>query len=140
MARGWVLIGFYLLKMANRLMTKDKPDLALVLEHYGASVPVRYGYASMKCVLHDDTHNSATVNLDKQKYYCFVCDFAGDVYDVVKNKEGIGKFDDAVARAEAITNGNRASISQGTQPRDSLLPTRARDSKRSRRYIPPRYS
>lgn len=121
-------------------MTKDKPDLATVLEHYGAKVPVKYGYASMKCVLHEDSHASATVNLDKQTYYCFVCQFSGDVYEVVKKKEEIGTFKDVVARAEAIADGNRTSVSQRNQRGDSLLPTRTGDNKRSRRYIPPRYS
>lgn len=121
-------------------MTKEKPDLGIALEYYGAKLPVKYGYASMKCVLHDDSHASATVNLEKQMYYCFVCQFRGDVYDVVRTKEGIKEFKDVVTRAEEITNGNRATLSQGAGSRDSLLPTRSRNNKRSRRYVPPRYS
>lgn len=119
-------------------MTKDKPDLGTVLEYYGAQVPVKYGYASMKCVLHDDSHASATVNLDRQMYYCFVCQFRGDVYDVVKTKEGIQEFKDVIARAEAITNGNRAQVSHRAGRTNGLLPANAGNNKRSRRYIPPR--
>ena len=119
-------------------MTKEKPDLGLVLEHYGARVQDRHGYVSMRCVLHDDTQASATVNIDKQRYHCFVCQFDGDVYDVVAHKEQIG-FRDAVARAEAITNGNRTQVSRSTGPSNGLLPARARNNKGSRRYIPPRY-
>ena len=117
----------------------DKPDLATVLEFFGATVPTRHGYVSMRCVLHDDTLASATVNIDKQRYHCFVCQFDGDVYDVVAKKEEIG-FRDAVARAEAITNGNRTAVSRSTGPSNGLLPARAGNNKGSRRYIPPRYS
>jgi len=117
----------------------DKPDLATVLEHYGATIPNKYGYISMRCVLHEDTHSSATVNIDKQRYHCFVCQFDGDVYDVVSNKEEIG-FKDAVTRAEAIANGNRREVRRSTGSSNGLLPARARNNQGSRRYVPPRYS
>ena len=118
----------------------DKPDLATVLEFFGAQVKDRHGYVSMKCVIHEDSHASATVNIDKQRYHCFVCQFDGDVYDVVARIENIGEFKDAVARAEEITNGNRAKVSRSTGRGDSLLPQRSGNNKGSRRYIPPRYS
>jgi DNA primase len=117
----------------------DKPDLATVLEHYGAQIPNKYGYISMRCVLHEDTHSSATVNIDKQRYHCFVCQFDGDVYDVVSKKEEIG-FRDAVTRAEAIANGNRREVRKHTGSSNGLLPARARNNQGSRRYVPPRYS
>jgi DNA primase len=118
------------------LMT-DKPDLALVLDHYGAIVPTRSGYISIRCVLHNDTQASATVNIDKQRYHCFVCQFDGDVYDVVANKEGLG-FKDAIARAVAITNGNRTQVRKSNGSSNGILPARAGNNKGSRRYVPPR--
>ena len=127
------------MRPGTQAVMTDKPDLALVLEHYGAQVKDRHGYVSMRCVLHDDTQASATVNLDKQRYHCFVCQFDGDVYAVVQFKEEIG-FRDAVARAEAITNGNRTQVSQSTGRSNGLLPAKQGNNKRSRRYIPPRYS
>lgn len=117
----------------------DKPDIALVLEFFGGQVPNRSGYAPMKCVIHEDSHASATVNLSKQKYHCFVCHFDGDVYDVVSRIENIGEFKDAVARAEEITDGKRSEVSQEYQRGDSLLPRKPRNNKGSRRYVPPRY-
>jgi DNA primase len=118
----------------------DKPDLASVLEHYGAQVPVKYGYASMRCILHEDSHASATVNLDMQRYHCFVCQFDGDVYDVVANKEQIGEFKDVIARAETIANGNRTKVSRVFKRTDGLLPAKQGNNKGSRRYVPPRHS
>jgi DNA primase len=117
----------------------DKPDLVLVLEEYGAQIPNKHGYISIRCILHDDTQASATVNVDKQRYHCFVCQFDGDVYAVVQHKEGLG-FRDAVARAEIITNGNRKQVSSGGGSSNGLLPARARNNKGGRRYVPPRYS
>jgi len=118
------------------LMT-DKPDLASVLDHYGTTVPNKAGYISIRCVLHEDTQASATVNIDKQRYHCFVCQFDGDVYDVVANKEGLG-FKDAIARAEVIANGNRTQVRRPTQSSNGLLPARSGNNKGSRRYVPPR--
>ena len=119
-------------------IVKDKPDLSAILEHYGAQIPNRYGYISMRCVLHDDTQASATVNIDKQRYHCFVCQFDGDVYSVVQFKEQIG-FKDAVTRAEVIADGNRTQVRASTGSSDGLLPARAGNNKRSRRYVPPGY-
>lgn len=120
-------------------MTTDKPDLVAVLEHYGSNIPDRHGYISVRCVLHEDTLASATVNIDKQRYHCFVCSFDGDVYDVVARKEDIGDFKDVIARAEAIADGKRKQVSRSTGSSDGLLPARSGNRGRSRRYVPPRY-
>jgi len=115
----------------------DKPDLVSVVEYYGTTVPNKAGYISVRCVLHEDTQASATVNIDKQRYHCFVCQFDGDVYDVVANKEGLG-FKDAITRAEIIANGNRTQVRKSNQSPNGLLPARAGNNKGSRRYVPPR--
>ena len=117
------------------LMT-DKPDLATVLEYYGINVLDRHGWQSCKCVIHDDAHSSAAYNLDTQGYNCLVCNVLGDVYTLVKEKEGIEDFRDVVTRAEAITNGNRAKVSQRHKSGNGLLPARAGNNKGSRRYVP----
>lgn len=127
------------MRLGTQAAVMDKPDLATVIEEYGGRVPDRHGYISMRCVLHEDSHNSATINIDKQRYHCFVCQFDGDVYDVVARKEQIG-FKDAVARAEVIANGNRTKVSRSTGSSNSLLPQRSGNNKGGRRYVPPRYS
>ena len=68
---------------------KTKPDLALVLEHYGLNIIHKHGWSPCKCVVHEDSHASAAYNLDKQVYNCLVCNLLGDVYDVVAAKEGV---------------------------------------------------
>ena len=90
-----------------------KPDLALVLEHYGVTVIDRHGWVPCKCVIHDDTHSSAAYNLDNQAYNCLVCQVLGDVYTLVQAKEGLD-FKDAKRKAEAITFAPRSCPSKPT--------------------------
>jgi DNA primase len=118
----------------------DKHDLVSVLNYYGCNARDNRSWSSVKCVLHNDKHASASVSPDKEMFFCFVCDFEGDVYKVIMAKEGITRRQDAISRAEIITNGNRRKVSQEFKRRDSLLPQIKRDKQRNRRYIPTRYS
>jgi DNA primase len=117
----------------------NKHDLKSVVIHYGGKVSNTYGWKSIKCVIHDDKMNSASINVSEQIYYCFVCDFHGDVYDIIMKKEG-GTLKDAIARAEGITNGVRGPVSRSNRRKDSLLPKIKRNRPENRRYIPTRYS
>lgn len=118
---------------------QNKHDLKSVVLHYGGKVGQSHGWRSMKCIIHDDKMNSASINVADQKYYCFVCDFSGDVYDIIMRKEG-GTLKDAIARAEGITNGVRGPVSSSNRRKDSLIPRIKRNKQESRRYIPTRYS
>ena len=118
----------------------DKHDLVTVLNYYGSNVRDNRSWASIKCVLHDDRHASASVSPDKEMFFCFVCDFEGDVYKVIMSKEGIPRRQDAIKRAETITNGFRRKVSSEFKPRDSLLPSVKRTVKRGGRFIPTRDS
>jgi len=117
----------------------DKHDLETVVKYYGGRVGTSTRWQATKCVIHPDAHASATVNIREQLYSCFVCDLYGDVYELIKKKEGI-EFKDAVARAESITNGNRSTVLRSTKRRDSLLPQIKGNKQRGGRYIPARYS
>jgi len=114
---------------------KTKPDLAIVLEHYGVRLVAKHGWAACKCVVHDDSHASAAYNLDKQVYNCLVCNLLGDVYDVVAAKEGVD-FTNAKRIAERITNGNSKQIRTVTNATGSVLPTGTRHNAGSGKYLP----
>jgi DNA primase len=120
-------------------MNDNKHDLSAALSYYGARVPDRTGWVSIKCPFHNDAQASAAVNLRDQVFDCFVCDIYGDVYTIIMHQEGI-KFKDAIARAETITNGNRSKVSQPYRRKDSLLPPVKGNNKRGGRFIPSRYS
>ena len=117
----------------------DPHDLVEVLRHYGTKCRDGYNWASVRCVLHDDKMASAEVSPDRQVYICFVCDFKGNVYNLISEKEGI-TYKDAINRAEIITNGRRREVLRKYNSSNSLLPKVKGNNKRGGRYIPSRYS
>jgi len=114
----------------------SKPDLGIVLEHYGVNVLDRHGWVPCKCVIHDDTQASAAYNLDTQNYNCLVCNLLGDVYDLVARKENIKEFVDVKRKAESLSNGNSRQILQQSNTTGSLLPRGTRHNDGSRKYVP----
>jgi len=113
----------------------SKPDIALVLEHYGVKVTDRHGWIPCKCVIHDDAQASAAYNLDNQAYNCLVCQILGDVYTLVQAKEGLD-FKDAKRKAASITNGRQRKILQQSNATGSLLPSGTRHNQGSGKFIP----
>lgn len=79
----------------------EKPDISVILEHYGARVPTRRGWFSMKCPFHNDRHNSASATTDENAFCCFACQIKGDGYAIIMAKEGVG-FREAVNIAKGI--------------------------------------
>lgn len=84
-------------------MKYDKPDIAVILEHYGARVPERRGWFGMKCPFHDDSHASASATRDDNAFCCFACQMKGDGYAIIMQKEGV-EFREAINIAERIFN------------------------------------
>lgn len=83
-------------------MTFEKPDISLILEHFGAShVPTRRGWFSMKCPFHDDSHASATANRDENVFCCFACQIKGDGFAIIMQREGVG-FREAIDIAKRV--------------------------------------
>jgi DNA primase len=84
-------------------MKYDKPDIAVILEYYGARVPERRGWFGMKCPFHDDSHASASATRDDNAFCCFACQYKGDGYAIIMQKEGV-EFREAINIAERIFN------------------------------------
>ena len=82
-------------------MKFDKPNIAPILEHYGAQVPTRHGWFSIKCPFHNDTHASASVSTDDNAFCCFACQIKGDGYAIIMTKEGV-EFREAINIAKGI--------------------------------------
>lgn len=79
----------------------EKPDISVILEHYGARVPTRHGWFSMRCPFHNDRHNSASATRDDNAFCCFACQIKGDGYAIIMSKEGVN-FREAVNIAKRI--------------------------------------
>lgn len=82
-------------------MLNEKPDITAILENYGATVPVRMGWAKMKCPFHEDSHASSAVNLGENIFKCHGCQMKGDGYAIIMAKEGV-EFLEAVNIAKRI--------------------------------------
>lgn len=105
-----------------------KPDLARILEYYGADTSylsqTGWSRRKIRCVVHDDRNPSMSVNLEIGKVHCWSCDAQGDGYDIIMKNEGIG-FSEAKQWAA-----DNLGI-EGTEVR------RAPHGGESRRWIPP---
>lgn len=53
------------------------------LSYGGEDIPPHHGAVKMKCVLHDDSNASATVNVETGKWRCYAGCGHGDVYDLI---------------------------------------------------------
>lgn len=97
-------------------------DIAPILTHYGATVPNRNGWSSMRCPFHDDTHKSASVNTRENVFVCFACQIKGNTYKIIMEKEGL-EFGEAVKFAERIS-GQSSKVLRKRNSRSGGLPRR----------------
>lgn len=91
------------LKEGTRQVNDENPNITAILEHYGATVPTRGGWAKMKCPFHNDSHASAAVNLQDNLFKCHGCQYKGSGYKIIMDKEGVS-FREAISIAEGILN------------------------------------
>jgi len=63
-----------------------KPPLSDVLARYGAEP--RKPVCVIRCVLHEDTRPSMSVNCNSGLWHCFSCDEGGDSWSLIMRKEG----------------------------------------------------
>lgn len=111
-------------------MTLEKPDISLILEHFGATrVPTRRGWFSMKCPFHDDSHASATANRDENVFCCFACQIKGDGFAIIMQREGVG-FREAISIAQRIVEPSGQVLRERNQ-RSGGLPRRTGNQSRS---------
>jgi DNA primase len=73
-----------------------------VLDKYGCDYdPGKGGNQQVKCPFHEDTHASASVNLDKGLFNCYGCAVAGDGIELLMDQEGL-EFLEAKRLAEEL--------------------------------------
>lgn len=97
-------------------------DLEVLLDFYGVDYDgSKTREQSIKCPVHDDSHASASLNLDKELWNCMACGAGGSVYDLVMRKE-LCEFEAAVKFVEGFTGESR--------PRSGAKP-------RARKRVPP---
>lgn len=58
--------------------------LELAWEAYGGALLGDHGRVKAQCPLHDDSHASARVDLDAQRWTCYAGCGHGDIYELIK--------------------------------------------------------
>lgn len=61
--------------------------LELAWETYGGTLLGDHGKVKAKCPLHDDSHASARVNIETQRWICYAGCGRGDIYELIKLAE-----------------------------------------------------
>jgi DNA primase len=81
----------------------EKHSIADYLRYIGATVPPEgSGWRKIKCPFHEDSHASAGINFDENRFKCHGCGVGGDVYDLIIQKQG-GTYREAIKFAQTIS-------------------------------------
>ena len=87
-----------------------KHSIADYLRYVGAAVPAEgHGWRKIKCPFHADSHASAGINFEENRFKCHGCGVGGDVYDLIMHREG-GNYSEAVKFAQTISLAGDAPI------------------------------
>ena len=98
----------------------DKHRVEDYLNYIGANVPSEgTGWRKMRCPFHGDTHASAALNFDIQKFKCHGCGVSGDVYDLIRHKEG-GSLREAVKFATTVFGEVGTTLHKVHRPSEKL--------------------
>ena len=96
-----------------------------VLDKYNVEYnPDKMGNQQVRCPFHEDTHASASVNLDKGLFNCYGCSIAGDAIALLMEREGMD-YVAAKSEAEAMAGGTSREVQRDTDTRGNVLPRRS---------------
>ena len=118
------------------MVTSDwtlRPDIEAVLNYYGVDfVPLRMGWAPVKCPFHEDRIKSASVNRGSNAFTCHACAISGVAIHVVMERENLG-YAEACQWAEEIFGASDSILSaesEGSSPIPGMPGTRRGGSKK----------
>jgi DNA primase len=99
--------------------------IAAIVRHYGGQVKEGRS-ASVKCLMHNDSRASASINTYDNLYFCFTCGKGGNAANIVCILENL-EFNDGLKRAIEIATGSGAEIRTANQSRGSRRALRTWD-------------
>lgn len=99
--------------------------IAAIVRHYGGQVKEGKS-ASVKCIMHNDSRASASMNTYDNLYFCFTCGKGGNAANLVCILENM-EFKDGLKRAIEIATGSGAAIRSGNKSRGNRRATRTWD-------------
>lgn len=105
----------------------DANDIPIepIIAYFGGEVKTGKN-VSVKCVLHNDSRNSASINTYDNLYFCFTCGKGGNAVNIVCLLENM-EFNDGLKRAVEIATRSGAEIRKGHRSRNSRVPRRTWD-------------
>jgi DNA primase len=99
--------------------------IAPIIRYFGGEV--REGKdASVRCLMHNDSRRSASINTYDNLYFCFTCGKGGNAANIVCIIENL-EFNDGLKRAVEIATGSGAEIRSGNNTRGNRRPRRTWD-------------
>jgi len=99
--------------------------IAPIIRYFGGEV--REGKdASVRCLMHNDSRRSASINTYDNLYFCFTCGKGGNAANIVCIIENL-EFNDGLKRAVEIATGSGAEIRTGNNSRGTRRARRTWD-------------
>ena len=96
-----------------------------IVSYFGGEV--REGReVAVRCVMHADSRRSASMNTDKNLYFCQTCGKGGNAVNLVCILENL-EFNDGLKRAIEIAAGSGAAIRSGNKSRGARRASRTWD-------------
>lgn len=110
-------------------------EMEAYLAHVGATIPSGSGERPMRCPFHDDSHASASVNLNKGLFHCNTCDASGDAIALIIANEGT----DHVGAFRILKEQLGITVGSDEDAGSRLgVPGKQGSGRTGRRYVPPR--
>lgn len=105
------------------------------LEEQGVTVPGGFGWKPCKCPYHSDRTASASVNVSRGRFHCFVCDVNEDLIGLIRRDTGAG-YVEAQQKATDRYGQSLPEVRGGDDGGMSLIPRRQRDRSGRRGTVP----
>jgi len=105
-AQDWSRLGSK--KRFKGSVDANSIPIAPIIRYFGGEV--REGKdASVRCLMHNDSRRSASMNTYDNLYFCFTCGKGGNAANIVCILENL-EFNDGLKRAVEIATGSGAEI------------------------------
>ncbi len=97
-----------------------------IISFFGGEVRGGSGEIRVRCLMHNDSHRSASMNVETNLYYCQTCGKGGNAVNIVCILENL-EFVDGIKRAVEIATGSGAAIRTGNKSRGARRASRTWD-------------
>ncbi len=110
---------------SNRIQANAIP-IEPIVSFFGGEVRGGTGEIRVRCLMHNDSHRSASMNVETNLYYCQTCGKGGNAVNIVCILENL-EFVDGIKRAIEIASGSGAAIRTGNKSRGTKRASRTWD-------------